>query len=172
MPAPPIAAALVLGLGALAGCSPTPEPSPSPTAAFASEEEAYAAAEETYRAYIAAVNAERAGDDAIDPHSFLTGKVLEAEIRSADELETAGTHIEGVTVVSSFLGTATDLASPVAVVRAQVCLDITDARAINGDGIDVTVDGRSDIYGVDVTLTGSSSALLISEYEIATDAEC
>ncbi len=58
--------ALVLAAVTLSACAPTPTPSPTPTAAFASEEEAFAAAEEVYRAYIAASN----DVDFQDPSTF------------------------------------------------------------------------------------------------------
>ena len=46
---------LALALGLTTACQPEPSPSPS-APAFANEEEAFAAAEETYRAYVDALN--------------------------------------------------------------------------------------------------------------------
>src|SRR5688500_5990965 len=57
------APALVTGL--LAGCAGDPEPAET-THGFASEEEAFAAAEETYRAYVDALNQV----DLSDPETF------------------------------------------------------------------------------------------------------
>ena len=45
-------------VGALVGCAPSSEPTPTPTG-FASEAEAFEAAEATYRAYVDATNAQR-----------------------------------------------------------------------------------------------------------------
>lgn len=68
----------------LTACTPQPGPSPSPsTTGFANEEEAFAAAEATYRAYVDALNARREDPESpVDPRSFLSGHALEADIES------------------------------------------------------------------------------------------
>ena len=73
---------LAASVVALTGClGSAPDPTPTPTAVFTSEEEAFAAAEETYRAYIDAVNARRADPRSEpDPQSFLIGEAQEADI--------------------------------------------------------------------------------------------
>jgi hypothetical protein len=162
---------VALASAALVGCSPAPEPTPTPTAAFASEEEAFAAAEETYRAYIDATNAEQRGDENVASHRFLTGALLEAEMETDRELETAGIRIRGETVVESFVGVSVSEGST-AKIEADVCLDISDARAIDAAGNDVTAPGRSDVYGVTVAFVGSSTSLLVSEYEVKANARC
>src|SRR5690606_38234156 len=76
----------------LVGCSPEPDPTPTPTAAFASEEEAFAAAEETYRAYIDAFNAV----DLQDPATFeplLATSV--GEYQSNERKQLSEMHAEG-----------------------------------------------------------------------------
>ena len=57
--------ALALALGMTTACQPEPAPSPS-APVFANEEEAFAAAEETYRAYVDALNQV----DLSDPETF------------------------------------------------------------------------------------------------------
>ena len=57
--------ALALAVCVMTGCQPEPEPSPS-APAFATEEEAFAAAEETYREYVDALNQV----DLSDPETF------------------------------------------------------------------------------------------------------
>ncbi|MCB8044373.1 hypothetical protein JM654_09380 [Microbacterium oxydans] len=57
---------MVLGVMVLAGCTPSPAPTPTPTAVFASEEEAFAAAEETFTEYVLALNE----IDTSDPTTF------------------------------------------------------------------------------------------------------
>ena len=59
------ALALAVVLGMTTGCQPEPTPSPSGPV-FANEEEAFAAAEETYRAYVDALNQV----DLSDPQTF------------------------------------------------------------------------------------------------------
>ncbi len=165
-------ALLAMAGATLSACSPTPEPSPTPTAAFASEEEAFAAAEETYRAYNDAVNRQRDGDESVDPLDYLTGEMLDSEIASIRELEASGITLEGDTKIMSFTGTEAQTDHDVAAVDALVCLDITNARAIDATGVDVTAVGRSDVYGISVTFTGNPDHLLISEYEVVADTQC
>lgn len=166
------AGALVVAALALAGCAPEPSPTPSPTAAFASEEEAFAAAEEVYRAYIEASNNEQSDASANESNKYLTGDLLESEIEAARDLEARGIHIEGPTVILSFKGISADFASAVPTIRAHACLDISDARAIAADGTDVTSPGRSDIYGVNVTMSGTASSMLVSAFEVSPDSQC
>ncbi|GGD85324.1 hypothetical protein GCM10007269_30300 [Microbacterium murale] len=165
-------ALLALAASALSACTPAPEPTPTPTAAFASEEEAFAAAEEVYRAYNDALNAHRTGDDDADPYDYLTGKILDSELKTAQELEATGIHIVGPTKVVGFEGRVSDHSQSVARVVANVCLDITEARAIDDQGTDVTAADRSDTYTISVELTGAADHLLISEYEVAPGETC
>lgn len=164
--------ALALIAGAVAGCAPTPAPTPTPTAAFASEEEAFAKAEEVYRAYIDALNAYRAGEAGPSPDKFLTGELLDSEIAASEEMEKSGTRIVGETRITKFNGTTSDIHSSVGSIEATACLDVTSARAIDDTGADVTTPGRSDLYAIHVTFVGSRSSLLVSEYEVAPGTPC
>lgn len=169
----PVAAlALALAAAALSGCAPAPEPSPTPTAMFASEEEAFAAAEEVYRAYIDAVNAEHEGDDSARSYDFLTGMLLESELQNRRELDASGVHIEGDTVILSFDGDEAKVDSVSTTITGIACLDISAARALDDEGNDVTAVGRSDVYSVIVTFVESGSSLLISQYEIGAGTVC
>lgn len=159
-------------LGTGRGVLPAPEPTPTPTAAFASEEEAFAAAEETYRAYIEATNAERAGDTSQTSLDYLTGQAHDQELAAQRDLESRGVRIEGTTQVASFDGVRSNQGPQSADVEAHACLDITNARAIDEAGIDVTADGRSDIYGINITFTGPAGSLLIAAIELNTDLAC
>ncbi|HOQ22628.1 MAG TPA: hypothetical protein PLN62_09415, partial [Microbacterium sp.] len=61
----PAVGAALLALALVTGCAPEPAPTPTPTG-FASDDEAFAAAEATYRAYVDALNAV----DLSDPATF------------------------------------------------------------------------------------------------------
>jgi hypothetical protein len=163
---------IALAVTTMSACAPEPQPSPAPTPAFASEEEAFAAAEEVYRAYIDAVNAENRGEPDASPQDFLTGTILDADVASRRELEASGVRIEGSTEILNFHGTAADIETVVPQLVAAVCLDISKSRAIDASGQDVTAVGRSDVYGISVTFIGDEHSLLISEYEIMKNAEC
>lgn len=165
-------AVLALAGTALSACTPQPEPTPTPTAAFATEEEAFAAAEEVYREYNDAVNSQRQGDNKVDPLSFLTGEILDAERKSSQELEASGISIKGDTLVTRFSGTDGDISGPVAEIGATICLDITQARAIDSSGADVTASGRSDKYAIHATFTGNAEQLLLSKYEVESSVKC
>ena len=89
------AAALVLALalGMTTACQPEPAPSPSGPV-FANEEEAFAAAEETYRAYVDALNQV----DLSDPETFeavyawTTGEANASERKTLSQMHADGWH--------------------------------------------------------------------------------
>lgn len=157
---------------ALTGClGSTPEPAPMPTAVFSSEEEAFAVAEETYRAYIDAVNARRANPRSEpDPQSFLVGEALEADISSQREADQLGIHIEGESVVTSVTLVSADPTSGDVAIRA--CYDSTGARVVNEAGEDVTVADRDATVLAEVHLTAIRGALGIEELLGVVSDEC
>jgi len=151
-------AAAVLAV-ALSACMPTPAPTPTPTG-FASEEEAFAAAEATYRAYVDATNARRDDPDSNpDPVEFLTGNALQSELETREWLESEALRIVGDSTITSV---ARDRISASAVFMT-FCLDASTSRVLDQYGADVTPEDRVDVLGVDVRFIGSSSPLLISE---------
>ena len=130
---------LGLSVGLLAACTPTPEPTPTPTALFASDEEAYAAAEETYRAYNDAINAQRSGDITQDPQDFLIGAALEADIDGRRELAASGLNVEGDVRVVAFTPIESAVTKDRRHVGAFVCLDLSKTQVLldNGDRADL-----------------------------------
>lgn len=157
----------VLALALATGCMPEPEPTPSPTG-FASEEEAFAAAEETYRAYVDAVNARRTdAHSGVDPKSFLTGGALDADLRSDERFASKGIRIEGATSIRSFeMGSVTGDG-----IALTVCLDATQTRVLDEQNNDVTPPDRPETLPLDVLMTGGRDGLLISE-SITGDSSC
>ncbi|QTV80967.1 hypothetical protein [Microbacterium sp. NIBRBAC000506063] len=89
-----------------------PEPEPTPTPLFSSEEEAFAAAEEVYRAYIDAMNDSRAGEEDINPNIFLTGVALELDREARATAESMGVRLVGERVVDSIVPVEAVLAPP------------------------------------------------------------
>ena len=150
--------AVVVAVALATGCTPEPAPSPTPTG-FASDAEAFAAAEATYRAYIDAVNARR--DDASSlpaPSDFLTGDAFSDEIETDQLLEDRGWHIVGHTTVSSVIPDSRSGAD----IMMSFCLDASDTAVRDVDDNDVTPTDRAQVLGVDVTITAVGSALLIA----------
>src|SRR5215207_2167659 len=93
-------AALVVAVAVVSatatGCQPEPGPSPSGPL-FASEEEAFAAAEETYRAYVDALNQVDLSDpETFEPVYALTTGDANAEARRAlTRMHADGWTVEG-----------------------------------------------------------------------------
>lgn len=159
-------AAMMTGLAAamLAGCAPQPQPTftppASPTATgFASDEEAFAAAEATYRAYVDAGNAERRGDRDADPGQYLSGALLKAERGSSAELDELGVRLEGDIRLHSF----TVRSASTSRLDAVVCIDVSGTRVIDEDGSDVTPQSRANILGLDVQIIWEGIRMTIDE---------
>ncbi len=150
LPRPVFSSALWLAFvsAALVGCSPTPVPTPTPTPAFASEEEAFAAAEETYRAYIDAFNAIDLQDTStFDPAlDFTTG---DYERREREDLSVmhAEQYIRGGDVeIVGFRGVALTKADTV---RARTCDDVSSTTFTDSDGVSLVPPDRPNVFALD-----------------------
>ncbi|WP_309105171.1 hypothetical protein [Microbacterium sp.] len=170
-PTPVVALGVLALAGALlAGCSPAPEPTPTPTAAFASEEEAFAAAEETYRAYIDAFNAV----DLQDPstfeviHAHTTGDYQADERRQLSELNAEGYVRTGAIVVTEFTGVSAEGYQVV----ARTCEDVSNVDFRDATGSSLVDPDRPSTYALEVTFQASDGELRISEVEAAEEPSC
>ncbi|MFB7890854.1 hypothetical protein ACFC1I_01460 [Microbacterium sp. NPDC056044] len=140
---------------ALAGCT-TPGPAePTPTSGFSSEEEAFTAAEETYRAYVDALNQV----DLSDPETFeavygwTTGEANANERKSLSQLHADGWVVAGDTTVTGFHpGAVTG-----GIVDAVVCSDVSDVQVTDATGQSVVPDNRPSQYALQVTFVESST---------------
>ena len=118
-------AATGLLVGMLSACTPESKPAPKETksAAFATDEEAFAAAEATYRAYVDASNAV----DLQDPSSFepvfswLTDNALTEERETYTQFRAEGLRRSGDGTFDTFTPTAVERDD----VTANVCLDVS-----------------------------------------------
>ncbi|WP_136056501.1 hypothetical protein [Microbacterium sp. K24] len=164
--------ALALVCAALVGCSPTPAPKPTPTPAFASEEEAFAAAEETYREYNEASNADLAGNSTKDPQDYLIGSALEGFLDGREYLRTNGLALQGETHVINFQGESATISLGSTEVSMLVCLDISATTLIDVSGRDVTPATRPGTVGQRVTLIADTSAFRISQESEAEAGAC
>lgn len=155
-----IALALACGLAAV-GCAPTPAPIPSATATgFASDEEAFAAAEATYRAYVDATNARRSDPESKpDPTDFLTGEAYNDEHATNETLSQRGWRIIGDTTLMSFKRLSVDPAG----VSLEACLDSTGTRVLNQSDADVTPPDRVIVQSLSLKLVSTAAGLLVSE---------
>ncbi|MFD5215978.1 hypothetical protein [Microbacterium sp. NPDC058345] len=164
----------MLALGMLAGCTPTPEPDPTPTetALFSSEEEAFAAAEETYRAYTDAVNATDLSDlSTIEPVYALLTDPAEAASRKNYSLY----HAESVTRTGM---TSFDRFTPFSyedeLVTARVCLDVSEVDLLNAEGVSIVPAGRSPRQAIELEMVpgDSQTGLVIRSNTIAENFKC
>jgi hypothetical protein len=174
------AAATALGLtllaaGTLAACSPDdpvepPGPAPSRTSVFASDEEALAAAEEAYAAYLDVANAV-AEDGGADPARFAevtTEEWLKNELSSAESLHSSGNRQVGDVTFSDFVLQYADVNGPTAEIAAYVCLDVSQTRFVDSAGNDVTSEERDPVVPIEATFrsrVADPSHLLIARNE-------
>ena len=131
-------AAAMLALALAAGCTPTPEPTPTPTG-FASDAEAFRAAEETYRAYVDALTQV----DLRDPKTFeplyalTTGDANRAARKSFTEMHANGWTVEGESVVA-LVEPLSDGEPYTDGVELAVCVDVSDVQVVDADGQSTT----------------------------------
>ncbi len=154
-----------LAMVCLAGCVPEPAPSPTPTG-FASDEEAFRAAEATYRAYVDAVNARRQSPDSRPaPDDFLVGAALESSIKAQRRFAEEGIRLVGTTQVH----TITPQSASLDHVVLQICIDSSETRVLDEKGNDVTPADRDDVGGLEVDFVWATPAPLISESRVSAD---
>ena len=158
-------ATLVVALGlALTACSPQTDPVATPTpTGFTSEEEAFAAAEATYRAYIDALNEARRGATDVAPESYLIGQALADSDQASRLLLDRGWRIEGPSRMTKAALSWWDESG----VTVAVCLDSGSTRVIDEAGADVTPDDRAVLIALEVRMIWSPSHPLITTSEVS-----
>ena len=175
-----LTATVLIIAGTLSGCMAAPAPTdtsaPPPAAAptatppvFASNEEALAAAEATYSAYLSAGDvAGKIGSDSWNKYlSFTTGAEQEGVVSSQKKLEEEGRSISGSTTFDSMtVQRSSALADGTWAVSTYVCFDITHSSIVDANGQLVVDTGgplRWPMVVRFVTPQEDSQQLLISE---------
>lgn len=164
--------ATLVAAAPLAACNPAPVPTPTPTAAFASDEEAFAAAEETYRAYTDALNAV----DLSDPTTFeavfriSSGDFEAADRKTLSELHAAGYAFVGRMSVVYFEGLRTE--PPFKEVLAIVCIDVSASDVVDGSGQSVTEPDRPDVNPLRVTFRHLEQGFVVDHADREPEAKC
>jgi hypothetical protein len=138
-------AALAGAVLALTGCVggtplPTLPPSPTTTPIFASEEEALAAAEEAYAAYLEVSNL-ISSEGGVDPERiapFVTERRLEDELRGFATLREHRLRVEGATRFGVIELQQASLDGEDAEVVFYACWDGSETRVFDSEGEDVT----------------------------------
>lgn len=139
----------------LAACAPASAPTPTPTpTGFASEEEAFAAAEATYLAYIDALNQV----DLSDPTTFepvyalLDDDALASEKKTLTQMHADGWKVSGETEVPSISSGATPA-------QILVCQDVSRVTVVDAAGESRVSPDRPDIFALDVEIEQDPSSV-------------
>ncbi|MCR2811471.1 hypothetical protein [Microbacterium sp. zg.Y1084] len=150
-----VGAAVIVAL--LTACTPEPQPAPTPTSTgFASEADAFAAAEETYRAYVDALNQV----DLSDPATFEAVYAWTTGEANANERQTLSTmHAEslaktGSNELISFRGDTGSSSLPTEI-AAVACVDVSTVEVIDLAGDSVVSASRPDRYALQLELIAS-----------------
>ncbi|MEW1833406.1 hypothetical protein [Microbacterium sp. NPDC079995] len=144
---------------ALAACAPASAPTPTPTpTGFASEEEAFAAAEATYRAYVDALNRVDLSDPAtFEPvYALTTGEANATERRGLSEYHADGLSVSGETVVTLVKGSVWE--SELDRVVLDTCIDVSGVDVVDSNGVSQVSPTRPDVQTLRVTLASSAAA--------------
>jgi hypothetical protein len=149
----------------LVGCAPQPDATPTPSATalpFATDKEAFAAAEATYRAYVDALNEV----DLQDPATFeavyvwTTGDAHVGAREGFSRMHADGLVVSGDSTVGSLYG----LKASGSMIQIAVCLRVADVRLVDSDGSPASPPDRPAEQSLQVTMTrGSSDARLLIE---------
>lgn len=157
-------------MSALVGCSTPTEPA-EPTPSFTSEAQAFAAAEETYRAYVDALNQRRVDSTASPaPTDFLIGSALEVDLDTQRQLDEAGLAIVGVTEILLVVPEATSPSFDE--IEISVCLDSSRTRVVDEAGTDVTPSDRASIVKALVKIVPVGDELVIESSDTVNGSEC
>lgn len=153
----PAATALLL-VTLLSGCAPAPAPMPTATPVFSTEAEAFAAAEETYRSYVEALNAVDLSDPETfeDVYAWTTGEANANERSTLTRMHADGWVVSGQTVIADFL--TSDEVDKSAFVNALVCSDVSQVDVVNADGASMVATERPDVYALEVSFVESQES--------------
>lgn len=153
--------ALVTG-ALLTGCAPDAS-EPTPTPSFSSDEDAFAAAEATYRAYVDALNQVDLSDPAtFEPvYAWTTGEANANERKSLSQMSADGWEVEGATTIIAVAATPTPR-------TITACTDVSQIDVRDAEGNSVVSDSRPQFQSVQVTLEPdetSTTGLLVARIE-------
>lgn len=161
-----------MAAASLAACVPAPAPTPTPTAAFASEEEAFAAAKEAFDHYVDALNT----IDTSNPETFealfdlSSGSVESADRKNFSAMHAMGQVISGLTQVVSFEGISSE--APFDEIISAVCLDVSQVTITNPDGSSAVNSDRPDIYALEVTFVADAGRILVDSADSSDVVQC
>lgn len=171
---------VLLALGSvalLAGCAPAsaaPTLTPTPTSLlaglFSSEDEALNAAREVYLQY-AALSEALSADPTMDTaqlQAITSPDLFAAEIEARDALIKYDVVMVGSIVYSQFgFIEARD-----STVNISSCADVSGARLINSEGVDITDDSDSSVSAMDIVVSFAGSTGRVDSIDAKEGLEC
>ena len=153
----------IVALSISACAPPLPEPTPSATVSgFASEEEAFRAAEATYRAYIDALNEVDLADPAtFEPvYALLVGDALASLRRDFSQMHADGWAVGGSTTLEH---AEVARESSRRVVYLLVCTDVHGVTLTDRRGRSQVSPERPDVHSLTIKVVKQDSGWAISE---------
>jgi hypothetical protein len=175
-----VGAVTVAGMLLLNGCGggdpiPTLPPTPSATPIFSSEEEALAAAEEAYAAYLEMSNL-ISSEGGVDPERiapFVTEERLADELAGFERLQASGLRTSGASTFEFTQLQRLDVDDDGVEVAVYACWNGGGVRVLNPEGLDVTPTDREAELLLEVVLVGDvSGQLLLSSDEVWESGPC
>lgn len=153
------------------GCSASPEPKPTPTSLFASEEEAFAAAEEVYREYIAAFNEVNLQDPATfeAPAEYTDGRYEAGERKDLSELHAEGYVRSGDIVIVRITPERVDEDGAI---YLRTCNDVSATALTDATGVLVTPEDRPAAFAIELRFEIRDGELLLVDSETVEDSSC
>jgi hypothetical protein len=180
MPKLLVAAGAVALILTMTGCGDPPPPvTPTPTSSaapvFASDEEALAAAEESYRAYTEVADQifHEGGADPDRLTAVATGDFLDASIAGFENVREKGWHSIGHSTFDSLELQRID-SSPSGIVSAYLCGDVSGVEVVDSDGVSVVAADRPDrtYFEVIFDLDVATGRLLVASRQVWGDGKC
>lgn len=142
------------------------DPDPTPTPLFATEEEAFAAAEATYRAYVDALNEVDLADPAtFEPVYALMTPAASADVRKEfSQMHADGQTVEGDSRVARVAVQSANLG--LGQIELAVCLDVSAVEVRDREGVSLVTPDRPPVQPMSVSLTPDRNKdLLISSID-------
>nr|WP_241742294.1 hypothetical protein [Microbacterium yannicii] len=143
---------------ALTGCTTPEPPEPTPTPLFSSEEEAFAAAEATYRAYVDALNqVDLSNPETFEPVYDLTTGEANADFReSFSNMHAEGMVVTGSSTISALEPLAID--SDFEAAELAVCLDVSQVQVVDSTGASAVDPDRVPVQSLKILLSPTSES--------------
>ncbi|WP_156876549.1 hypothetical protein [Microbacterium luticocti] len=146
-------------LALLTGCAAHPSPSPTPSPRFTSEADAYKAAEDTYRAYVDALNRVRLEDPATfeSLYRLETADALDTDKEAFSAMHADGWRMTGRTVVT-LLQPSTTRTPGSRMTYLDACVDVSNVELVDAHGNSMVDSDRGDVQQVVVAFTRSDTS--------------